>query len=155
MDVALQKFLCAFPILTTLGMIFHKSILVLLKVNFLIEGRFFVKFLTLKTRCSCRKLTSSWRSGYCTTLMTLKFVPFSNWRNADLSALENALLSTRALPNLKGVQKMIIGFDRGKNVRTPGGYSDLAEKTFSSVSCHVVRRSPIPYTHCILECKKL
>lgn len=42
--------------------------------------------------------------------------------------------------------------DRGRNVRSPGGYETLAQKVFAEVRV-VVRHDllRIPYTHCILE----
>lgn len=55
--------------------------------------------------------------------------------------------------NQSFIEKILMGLDRGKNVRTHQRYLELAEKFFPSVSCHVIHRSPVPYTHCILECR--
>ena len=51
------------------------------------------------------------------------------------------------------VAKLIVGMDRGQNVRDRNGYETLARGIFSDVKVHVrhdmVR---IPYTHIVLEC---
>lgn len=52
--------------------------------------------------------------------------------------------------------KWLISRDRGRYVRTIGGYSDLARRTFSDVRIHVRHDMlRIPYTHVILVCTKI
>jgi SAM-dependent methyltransferase len=50
--------------------------------------------------------------------------------------------------------RFIISRDRGRHVRTPDEYMELAADVFSEVT-HVVRGDllRIPYTHCALECR--
>jgi SAM-dependent methyltransferase len=52
------------------------------------------------------------------------------------------------------IAKLLIGLDRGKNVRTPEEYEALARGSFSSVTS-VVRTdlNRFPYTHCIMTCQ--
>jgi cyclopropane fatty-acyl-phospholipid synthase-like methyltransferase len=52
------------------------------------------------------------------------------------------------------IAKLLIGLDRGKNVRTPEAYQALARQSFSSVKA-VVRTdlNRFPYTHCIMTCQ--
>lgn len=51
--------------------------------------------------------------------------------------------------------KWLISRDRGRHVRTNGGYSDLARQVFSDVRVHVRHDMlRIPYTHVILVCTK-
>jgi len=53
------------------------------------------------------------------------------------------------------IAKLLIGLDRGKNVRTPNGYKALAEDVFLDVKISVRHKKFIPYTHAFLECIKL
>lgn len=52
------------------------------------------------------------------------------------------------------IAKLLIGLDRGRNVRTPEAYETLARQSFSSVTS-VVRTdlNRFPYTHCIMTCQ--
>ncbi len=51
------------------------------------------------------------------------------------------------------VARLVIGLDRGKRVRSPEGYMEIAKGCFGRVECSL--RSDfmrIPYNHCILVC---
>lgn len=49
--------------------------------------------------------------------------------------------------------RMFIDRDRGRYVRSPARYQELAEAAFVNVKCHVRKDLlRIPYTHCVLEC---
>lgn len=50
--------------------------------------------------------------------------------------------------------RLIIRSDRGQNVRTRDGYAALAESVFSEAVIEVRHRAWIPYTHCMMECKR-
>lgn len=54
-----------------------------------------------------------------------------------------------------GLARWIISQDRGRNVRTPDAYAELARGRFARIN-PVVRHDMlnIPYSHLILECKK-
>jgi SAM-dependent methyltransferase len=45
--------------------------------------------------------------------------------------------------------------DRGQNIRSPDGYTNIARSKFSTITC-TVRHDLlyVPYTHCILECTR-
>lgn len=47
--------------------------------------------------------------------------------------------------------RFIVKQDRGKSIRTPEGYSDLARRHFPSVKGHLVERRWIPYTYWIMQ----
>jgi len=49
------------------------------------------------------------------------------------------------------VARLIVQQDRGKSIRTPKGYTDLARSHFSSVKGHLVERHWIPYTYWIMQ----
>lgn len=53
------------------------------------------------------------------------------------------------------IARLLINIDRGQNVRTKEGYANLVEKVFKSNSVEVRHKAWIPYTHCIMECKRL
>lgn len=55
-------------------------------------------------------------------------------------------------PGQNPVARWLILHDRGQNVRTEGGYRDLATRSFSGVTGTLRHRSWIPYTHWIMEC---
>jgi hypothetical protein len=51
------------------------------------------------------------------------------------------------------LQRLIIGLDRGRNVRDEQGYRRLCESVFTSVQGHIRHDLlRIPYTHAIFEC---
>jgi SAM-dependent methyltransferase len=52
------------------------------------------------------------------------------------------------------IAKILIKMDRGQNVRTGKGYSELASHVFSEVKGLVRHRTWVPYTHWIMECRK-
>ena len=53
------------------------------------------------------------------------------------------------------IAKWIISHDRGQNVRTLEGYRELADRVFNSVECEYrTDLLRIPYSHCIMTCKK-
>lgn len=58
------------------------------------------------------------------------------------------------LPGQSAVARFLIQRDRGRNIRTAGGYSDLARTVFSAVEV-TVREDllRVPYTHAILQCE--
>jgi SAM-dependent methyltransferase len=49
------------------------------------------------------------------------------------------------------IARFIVKQDRGKSIRTPEGYADLARSHFSSVTGHLVERPWIPYTYWIMQ----
>lgn len=49
------------------------------------------------------------------------------------------------------VARFIVQQDRGKSIRTPEGYTELARRHFSSVKGHLVERKWIPYTYWIMQ----
>lgn len=49
------------------------------------------------------------------------------------------------------VARFIVQQDRGKSIRSPQGYEDLARRHFSSVKGHLVERNWIPYTYWIMQ----
>ena len=50
------------------------------------------------------------------------------------------------------IARCIIGKDRGRDVRTPTGYRQLAEPCFGSVTGTVAHKRFIPYTYWLMEC---
>ncbi|MEI7612352.1 MAG: class I SAM-dependent methyltransferase [Betaproteobacteria bacterium] len=50
--------------------------------------------------------------------------------------------------------RFLIKNDRGQNVRSRAGYAALAESTFPDFSIEIRHKLWIPYTHCMLECKR-
>ncbi len=56
-------------------------------------------------------------------------------------------------PDTHALGRFLIERDRGRNVRRPGEYQDLAARVFSDVSLHVRHDLlRVPYSHAILEC---
>lgn len=54
-----------------------------------------------------------------------------------------------------GLARWIIGQDRGRNVRTPDAYAELAQGHFAQINASVRHDMlNIPYSHLILVCKK-
>ena len=49
------------------------------------------------------------------------------------------------------VARFVVQRDRGKSIRSPEGYANLAKSHFSSVRGHLVERKWIPYTYWIME----
>lgn len=49
------------------------------------------------------------------------------------------------------IARFIVGQDRGKSIRTPEGYTNLARSHFPSVKGHLVERRWIPYTYWIMQ----
>ena len=51
-------------------------------------------------------------------------------------------------------KRLLIGMDRGRNVRDERGYRSLCEAVFGTVEAHIRHDLlRIPYTHAILECR--
>lgn len=57
-------------------------------------------------------------------------------------------------PAQSAVARFLVSKDRGQNVRDKESYQSLASGVFSSVVADVRHQVWIPYTHCIMECKK-
>lgn len=54
-----------------------------------------------------------------------------------------------------GVARWLIGHDRGRGVRSPDGYRELAVEHFGSVQVSVHHDlARVPYTHVVLECRE-
>lgn len=52
------------------------------------------------------------------------------------------------------IARFLVKSDRGQNVRDRSGYHSIANKFFPSVSSYVRHKTWIPYTHCLMECRK-
>jgi len=52
------------------------------------------------------------------------------------------------------IARFLISMDRGQNVRTGQGYTELAFQVFPEVNGLVRHRAWVPYTHWIMECRK-
>ena len=52
------------------------------------------------------------------------------------------------------IARFLINNDRGQNVKTESGYTNLANNVFKEVKSYVRHQSWIPYTLCYLECTK-
>lgn len=50
------------------------------------------------------------------------------------------------------IARFLISRDRGQNVRTLEGYTQLASRVFVRPRVDLRHKSGIPYTHCIMEC---
>ena len=50
--------------------------------------------------------------------------------------------------------KLLIKLDRGLNVRSPEEYFNIANSIFSRIKIQVSHKKFIPYTHCIISCRK-
>jgi cyclopropane fatty-acyl-phospholipid synthase-like methyltransferase len=57
-------------------------------------------------------------------------------------------------PDQTAIARFLVRRDRGQNVRTAQQYKHLVETIFSQCKFEVKHRQWIPYTHCIMECKK-
>lgn len=57
-------------------------------------------------------------------------------------------------PGQNPVARFLIRRDRGQNVRSRNGYELLAKDVFSDLIINVRHTAWIPYTHCIMECKR-
>lgn len=57
-------------------------------------------------------------------------------------------------PSQNPIARFLIRNDRGQNVRDRDGYNALAKKAFSSIKVEVRHQSWIPYTLCIMDCRK-
>ena len=53
--------------------------------------------------------------------------------------------------NQNPIAKFLITQDRGRNVRTEKGYTELVSQVFSSYKIQIKHKKWIPYTHCITE----
>ena len=70
--------------------------------------------------------------------------------SGEFISLENAITENQNL-----FARWIISLDRGENVRTPKGYNDLFQKSFSKIVCEVrTDMLRIPYTHIVSKCTK-
>lgn len=86
----------------------------------------------------------------------------------DATAIEALRLASRALkpggrlltmdpvlePGQNPIARFLVRRDRGQNVRTRNGYTDLARAVFESPTVEVRHKSGIPYTHCVMECTR-
>ena len=52
------------------------------------------------------------------------------------------------------VSRLLVGIDRGRNVRTGAEYKSIANAIFESPTVEVRHRDWIPYTHCLMECTR-
>jgi SAM-dependent methyltransferase len=53
------------------------------------------------------------------------------------------------------IARLLIRFDRGKNVRTAGAYLSLAKESFKDIEVDIrTNLLRIPYTHCTMICQK-
>lgn len=58
------------------------------------------------------------------------------------------------LPNQSPIARWLLKMDRGKHMRAPEAYVELAEREFGTVVPHVRQDLlRIPYTHLIMECR--
>lgn len=57
------------------------------------------------------------------------------------------------VPEQGWLARWLISLDRGRDVRTPGGYAALAEGYFGIVDGHVLHHRRIPYTYWIMTCR--
>jgi SAM-dependent methyltransferase len=59
------------------------------------------------------------------------------------------------VPTQSRAARFVISCDRGRHVRTPDAYVELAASAFSDVTS-VIREDllRIPYTHCVLDCRE-
>lgn len=55
-------------------------------------------------------------------------------------------------PRQNPIARLLISLDRGRNVRTPEAYSNIAHSIFPRAAGMVRGRRWIPYTHWIMEC---
>lgn len=51
--------------------------------------------------------------------------------------------------------RLLISWDRGQNVRTREGYSELVSSVFPQHQLEVRHKTWIPYTHCFTECTRI
>lgn len=59
------------------------------------------------------------------------------------------------VPGQSRIARKLVLQDRGQNIRTPEGYTDLARGIFGQVETRVrTDMIYVPYTHCILECTR-
>jgi SAM-dependent methyltransferase len=59
------------------------------------------------------------------------------------------------IPDQSPIARKLVLQDRGQNIRTPEGYTDLAREIFGRIETHVrTDMIYVPYTHCILECTR-
>lgn len=57
-------------------------------------------------------------------------------------------------PNQNPLARFLISKDRGQNVREEAGYRRLVADLFPDAHLNIRHRKWIPYTHCIMECRK-
>jgi SAM-dependent methyltransferase len=57
-------------------------------------------------------------------------------------------------PSQNFIARFLVRNDRGQNVRDRDGYEALALKVFTAPDATVSHQAWIPYTHCVMECKK-
>jgi len=57
-------------------------------------------------------------------------------------------------PGQNLISRSLVRNDRGQNVRTGSGYSDLAARVFESPHVEIRHQRWIPYTHCLMECTR-
>ncbi len=57
-------------------------------------------------------------------------------------------------PSQNWVARFLICHDRGQNVRDKGGYQAIAKSCFSNPQIEIRHKIWIPYTHCLMQCRK-
>lgn len=57
-------------------------------------------------------------------------------------------------PSQNAIARLLVQHDRGQNVRTRAGYESVALSAFESPRALVQPQVWIPYTHCIMECRR-
>ena len=50
------------------------------------------------------------------------------------------------------IARFLIRHDRGQNVRSLDGYTEIATQVFPNTRAVIRHQAWIPYTHCIMEC---
>lgn len=58
------------------------------------------------------------------------------------------------VPSQNIIARFLIRCDRGQNVRTQEEYLQLVEQVYSEPHVEVRHQAWIPYTHCLMECRK-
>lgn len=57
-------------------------------------------------------------------------------------------------PGQHPIARFLVKRDRGQNVRTRQGYTELAGAVFDAPVVEVRHKGGIPYTHCVMECTR-
>lgn len=57
-------------------------------------------------------------------------------------------------PSQSLIARFLICHDRGQNVRDKDGYQAIAKSCFSNPQIEIRHKTWIPYTHCLMQCRK-